>query len=691
MLNTKVKQWQCPSFTASAEERMGWIDAQIQDAESWQKGQAFYEDMPKAISLIAGDSAATGQQRSDLNTNHAKYALRKIVSTLADVREIATYGSEAAQFLKQAEMSSKVAKCIYLESHYPRKVRQALQWMAVGGTGYIWPKFVKESGGFGRGVFSFDPMSALDVLPTQLPSDNSIQGAYAVTMIQYMPVWEAHGKFPLFQESLLPFGRRRYNSTVSYRRQELWERLKFGDYNTAFDEQNCEIRYTFVHDLNINASDYEMPMGEEGTSWFYKVPYLGQKIPGGMNPDGTRSEREARPEDCLIYPQLRLLISSKGMKTPMYDGPAFDWASIIPAIPFCADDWPWEALGYSLAHGIYNTERARQEMERGIHQVAKARLAPGIAYDRGAGLNDTTANSIDPFDPDLRVGVDGEPSKVFTTMVPSELLNTPEWVVKFLERLDNSVLADLGLNDIQNLAEMKMNMNEQGMEKALALVGPVVKDIAYGMECAHGEVGQWLKFSIPQYLDTARVMQYVGPDGITPETLDFDPASLIPSHGPDEFLFGTQGKVMPEVSAYSKMERAKMYCRNLTLVSVPHTLHEITQTQERLLYLQLQRSGAPIAFVDIAPKLGIQNYGSVPGATMRERWLNEQKEMLQIKAAMQQFAQNLLPEPPQEKGQGPGGGQKKSGGRPPSGQQPAKIKQKGAHGGTPRTTVSESG
>ena len=53
--------------------------------------------------------------------------------------------------------------------------------------------------------------------------------------------------------------------------------------------------------------------------------------------------------------------------------------------------------------------------------------------------------------------------------------------------------------------------------------GPIVRDISASMESPMADVMEMMKYQILQYIDTARVMTYVGPDGVTPETLDFDP------------------------------------------------------------------------------------------------------------------------------------------------------------------------
>jgi hypothetical protein len=699
----KTQSWQAPSFLASSQEKMGWVEeACVQEGESWIKGQKAYTDVPRALQIVAGtigDDA--NQKRSTLNINHAKFDLRKIIGTLADVREVGQYRSDVKHFANQAAMFNKVVRAVALEAEFPWKLRMALQYMGATAKGYIWPKFERMNGE--EGGLVFEPLGLLDVLPVQLPSDNDIQKAYTVTIIVFMPVWMAHGKFPWAQESLKPIARRRYTSSVSARRLDLAERFKYGDSaGENWANLYCEIRYTFVRDLSMNPfPDKEIPMGdfdaggEPKTSWSYKVPYLNQQIPK-IGPGGRPTMQAAEPEDCMIYPYRRLIISSKGMNIPLYDGPAKDWSARVPLAEYCADDWPWEPCGFSLTHDIYSMERSRQAIERGVDQVLKARLDPSLGYDRSAGLNDVTAQTIDPFEERGRVGVDGEIRKVIDTLLPEWLLEVPAAAEQFIKYLKDSEDAQLGLNEIQNLAEFKATLqSEQSLDKALSLVGPLVKDIGSGMERSTGQVWELMKFMIPQYYTAKRIMQYVGPDGITPETFDYDPDKIVPSHAIEEFYAMPENQVIAQDSKFSLAYRGRQFAKNLRLVKIPHTLHEITQTQEQMKWMMLYRSGFPVAPHDVAKKLNIDNFGEIEGDTYFDRWLNYKLLELELQARMAALAQSLAPGlgagPGSTVGTGPKGGQKTTGGRAPSGGQAPKLKQKSGGPTGPRIVQSESG
>ena len=141
---------------------MGWVEeACVQEGESWLKGQSAYNDIPRALDIIAGKIGDDANQKhSALNTDHAKFILRKVIGTLADVREGGIYHAENRIYEKQAGMLNKAAKAIALEGKFPRRLRKALQYMGATAKGYIWPKFERLPGEkYGR--INFEPLGLL--------------------------------------------------------------------------------------------------------------------------------------------------------------------------------------------------------------------------------------------------------------------------------------------------------------------------------------------------------------------------------------------------------------------------------------------------------------------------------------------------------------------------------------------------
>src|SRR5512146_2162514 len=325
-------------------------------------------------------------------------------------------------------------------------------------------------------------------------------------------------------------------------------------------------------------------MGDPGTSWFYEVPSVGSEIFGGIQ-GGQPFYREATPEDCRVYPQLRLIITAKGVDVPMYDGPAYDWHGKMPPVQYTVDDVPWEPGGRSLVEDVGSIEETKRKLERKMDQVIRVTLNPPMGYDRSTVGDSPKIQNLDIFAEDTRLGVDGIPQQTVQSVLPDSV-KVEQAHFGFLEYLGKAETDQLGITDLGNLANLKLNVNEEGMDKALESIGPIAKGSAASMEAANAKIGFRLKFMIPQWISTARVIQYIGPDQITQEVYDFDPASLVPSHMPEEFVVETDpatGAILSinppqSPTQTATTQRATRSPHNSRPVSIPSTLLRIPPT-----------------------------------------------------------------------------------------------------------------
>jgi hypothetical protein len=697
--DSETIRWQAPKWESSPSEKIAWIEEQIREGEGYLSNQPSYTNLARNMRIF--DGIFRDKTKSSLVTNQLKYNIRKFCETLAEVREIAGFSSDIPTFKKMAEMLTKVSKCVYLESDFPYQILKVLQFASVMGIAYLWPKVRASEYGYGPREMVFDALGMLDVVPVQIPArSNDVQDAYAVTVYDYMPIAEASARFPLFQGQLQTVGRNNYKTLIQAQRQDFAATWRYGQIgetqSRSFGNLYTEIRYTFIRDLRINTTGKEMQCGDPGTTWFYKVPFLGQEIFGGMR-NGEPYNRPAMVEDCRLYPNLRLIISSAGLDKPMYDGTSFDWDSKIPIIQYTVDDWAWEALGRSLVGDVASIETTIRKHERKVDQVLTARLNPPMGYD----LDNTGGPKVEHFDifeEDVRLGLaGGEPKKTFQSILPEEVMTSGEnWT--FLKYLGEKELAQLGLNDVGNLANMKLNIANDTADKMLESIGPIAKGIAMRIEKANKRVGERMKYLIPQWFDAARLIEYVGPDNIAKEMFDYNPDDMVPSHLPDEFV---NGLYPTTPSMYDRMTRAKFFVKKLRLVSVPSTLLKITQMQEQLKFLNLKRGGAPISWDTVFTKLDIADpKGEITKSFKEEIELQKMKIFAQIE--IMKILKSLGIDPSMLQGGEEGGGKPKggggggggaphAGGRPPSGQKGPRLRAKGAQGGTPRTVVSESG
>ena len=700
--------WQCPPFEKIDSEKLAFVQRAIDQGIKWLNDNCDQQITQRAVDILSGKSGGPISTKwSKFTTGDLKRAVLEIVETLADIRPFWGYSTDNKAFLAQSNMMSKTARAIYLESFVDRSLRDALQFAAATGMGALCPMYARTKFGSGDGEFKFLALGQPDVLPVQLPRDKNYQEAYVVTIVMPMGVAKAHALFPEYQQFLKPFAKKRYGRTKGGEERRSYDQNRWRIHNLDTQlEQYCDIYYTYVLDLRINFGELdsegkpildeagnpvgkEMEMGQPKTSWFYTVPYVGQQIT--RFEEGRSITRAATEDDCRVYPQRRLLISSDNAL--MYDGPAFDWHGMVPLIPFYLDDWAWEPTGYSLFKGTANTQDAIDDLMRAVYRVAMARANPGKAYNidittpsKEAKITSREAEGLDPFDPGLTLGVDGDVKEpVLRPPMPEWCYNVPEWLFKVVEILQVSIQRQLGLDQIQSLQKLKANVSDP--EKLLDAEGPVVTGTSRSMERGLRDLGEMMKYLILQYMTTGRIIQYVGATGIAPETFDYAPDMAVPSHLPGEQTIDETGK--PVESNVNIFTRAKTFAKNLRFFITPHSLHYIAQNKQRLNTLALIGKGVPIDPETLANLFDIANWGSIEGSTVKEKVFNWAKEQLTEKADIAKLEKALglgaTPEPAGKPGPKPG-----QGGRPATNAKNPRAKQKGAAGGG-RVVLSTSG
>ena len=407
---------------------------------------------------------------------------------------------------------------------------------------------------------------------------------------------EAHARFPDYQQFLTPFAKKKYGRTKGGEDRRSYDQTRWKMHNMDSQlEQHCDVYYSYILDLRINYGTLddegkpvldeqgnrvgqELPMGQPGTSWFYTVPFVGQEITRFEN--GRSVVRAATEDDCRVYPQRRLMISCDAAL--MYDGPAFDWHGMVPLVPFYFDKWAWGDAN-SLFDGTYPIQDAIDDLARSIYRVAMARARPGKVYnvdittgEKQGKLTSRQAEGMDPFDPDVTWGIDGDIKEpVLRPPMPEWCYNIPEWLFKVIEILQNSIQRQLGLDQIKALEKLKGSI--QDPEKALDAEGPVVMGTSRSMEMGLRDMGNIVKYLILQYKTTADIMQIVGAEGVPAEVFDYSPEMVVPSHMPGEQTIDAAGQPVP--SAVDQYTRAKTFAKNLKYFITPHSLHCPEQVQ----------------------------------------------------------------------------------------------------------------
>lgn len=640
--------------------------------ETFLQGQRGYEDMDNAIDVIAGTAdKKRPASLSRISPNWLKRNVREIVASLSNIRPMWNFKNDDKKYDDHSGILNKLLHSWYLHTFADRAIRKALQYAAVQSRGYVCPTWKKDFWCFGRGDIELEVRGPRDVIPEQVGADNDLQKAYAVHIHTEMPLNLAHATWPAYQDKITPDrssssnlrrggGRlQRFISPVLDAASRLRGREADGRQLPTVD-----IYYTYIMDTSINMSGEVKLMGEPGTSWSYKVPYLGQQLPTGIKDEAGRSlTREAMPEDCQMYPKRRLVIWTRGCI--LRDGPSYWWHGMVPAIPFSIDDWPWEFLGYSAIRDGASLQESGVTLLRAIDDSQNAKLRPPLAYDEDS-LSKAFMERFDPRQPGQKVAHNlsmGDPIKL---LVPPTYYDIPQTIFTHIGNLVEMMKDLLGVKDISAITKARQMPSADALEKMAEMAGPLMTDMSRTMEASIRLLGEMVKGLFFQFYDTRRRVQVMGEDGVTEKDFDFEPGNMVPSHLP--------GEPDNQPSALSQLERARWHMNNIFLEITPNSLHQLTQTTRKLMMLQLKKSGVPIDMWTIAEAFDIPNFGSAPAGarTVVERWVAEQRMMAELKKA-------LTPEQPP--GQGKGGGRPNSNGKAPH------IQNK--DGGT-RSTVSTS-
>lgn len=712
----RLREWQVPPQSAPDKRKIVWLNEACEEGNSWQRSQRGFGDWRKSMDVLAGriDPAMIPVYRSQLTTGRLKRNIKEIVGAAANIRPMWAYHSDNNAVQAQAMMMNKVTRAIYLEQFLDQGIKAAMQWSAATCTGWVRPLYRRDKYGTGRGNICFYSYGQASVLPVQLPSNNNWQEAYAVTLLDEVPVAMAHGMFPGFQEQLTPTKSQIWYSADirTAAKGNMFQRIWNGwrsNKEALLSDLLVPIRYTWVLDLTLNETGSPIKMGPwhidettnkpvPSTSWSYEVPSIGQPIPTSQDQrTGQMQFRKANENDARMYPNRRLMISSDDVI--MYDGPAFDWHGEVPLVPFTLDDWPWEPIGLGIVRDGYNIQQATDEIDRGTMDKVRAGLDMALAYDINSGVSKNEADMFDPMQPRARVGYDGSTVDTpFKPVVPPEVLKIDESALKFREILQETGDYQLAIHDIMALQKARaVGADLDAYEKIMQADGPIVRDISRNVERSLARIGYQMKYLILQYKTTKEIMDYVGVDGVTRETIDFDPATLVPSHLPDEPI-AQKDNVQPP-SMYSRMQRAKWFAEQLRFFILPHSAHEIAQMSYKLGLVQLRKAGVPIDSQTIAEAWNLDLGADFHTNTPYERYWEEQEKMaehaLKIKLIVDSLTMQGIQPPPEMMAAAAAGATTakvaaggNNEGRPPSGLEAPRVV--GKDGGA-RSTVSQSG
>jgi len=646
---------------------------------------------------------------SQLSIPQVEHDVTEIVSTYANFRPIPDF--QAPNELKdQVRILNDLYIDWYISNSADRWWKDCLLNAGFKGTGWISPRWTKLNMGVtGEGVCVLDNFDHKEVVPIQMGKDNDIQKAYGCIIVNEVPLARAHAMYPDKQHLLVsdrqaPTRVRRAAKTL--RKMGSLVLGMFGASGklveeNAISQPSIDIFHCYVKDQSLNMTGEEILVGGgpplyEKNSWAYYVPSTIDK-----NGNKTRipleapyqdpisqlwiTDREVKEEECRIYPWGRLIIATR--TAILWDGPNPYWHGRFPISKVTLRTLPDCFLGYPLTTpGPIEIERSINSLLRSIENSCIARLNPPMQSDDA--IDENLAAKIIPTMPGQKWRINSLLGNGVTFPFPAEYYDVPDFIPKYVEFLYQKLKDILSLESSYALTQARQTPAADTLQKMLEMLGPIAEDRARSVEAAVVEIGHQMLYNFFQFYTFEKRMRVLGPDGASKEDKDYDPLTLVPAGG--------RGK--------TRRERAMAHINKIKFLVTPRSIHEINSMSRKMLYLQLQRGGFPIDSETVGKACDIPRLGEIPGDTVFEKYVNEQKAKIRVGIELQaEQAEKLQPFGGNNGSQLPqgamqalqqllSGGMNPNGhpgsGQPSSGQQPPQQVQK--DGGT-RTTVSESG
>lgn len=699
-----------PSRETRKDKLLAWC------RESWQQGDAHlrsqrpYKDIIAAMRMLAGDEGPVElpPEVSHVYTNRLKRQIREVVAVISQINPSWSYNSLNPDFKDVADTLNRLLLGWWTAAAADLKLRKGNQYAAGVGTGWIQPTWRKARGRYGKGEIDLDVHGPNSVRLVQPSADMDHQKAYAVILTVEKSIAAARQIFPEHADKMVP-DRDAANYGGQSRVMKLIEKLggslggsyvmkrfgaqkpmeqRMGSYPTV------DLNYMWIQDNSVNPGSTQIEMGKVGTSWHYKVPYVGQQIEVGTDAAGRPIYRTADYEDAMLYPMRRLIVFTNTWI--LYDGPSPNWHGKVPLIKLVVDDWPWEFLGYGMLRDGEPLQKEINATLRGIGDRIQNALRPALAYDENI-VSKGTMDKFDPRKPGARIQMNKQMGGTgIESILPPELLRVYPEHMQYVEMLAEFMDHQMAVTDMRNLAKARQIPSDKTIDKMLEVAGPLVMDMTRVLEVSIRDLGQMVGAMFFQHYDSRRRVAMIGQDGLKLDKFDFDPQTLWPV---DE-----QIKLL-QMASVDRNQRLREFIENFQLNVVPHSLHEITQTQHKLMLFQLWRDPTfPLDPKTLAEAFNLRNFGGPEDdgeSTIYDRWkrfMADQAEFQSVLSTLAQMGQMAAlasggggqPQPvggqQNNNANGSAAGQG-SPGRKPSGQESPKLESKD---GGMRQTVTES-
>lgn len=712
----------CPSYEAQDSHKIAWLQRSVGTGMEWLRSQSAGEGYEQTIALMANRiSAMMPKKLSKIKLNRLKRDLREIISTLTNLNPRWNYTASPPELQEQVGILNKRLQSWWTTSFIDRALKKALQH-GICGAGYISPVWGKSPyNSTDQNDIVPRVFGTFDFILDQIPLDGDYQKAYIGHIRDTMPFNLACSTFSFSARYLTPDRNLRASTAGGMGRLAsrwagtLMGALGIGGFGglqstmaplSAFPE--LDVYYSYIADDTINQSGRTMHVNElmrgtelrmldaTGTTWDYTIPSLGSPIPIGTfhhdptdpNADEQGMAPDTRPatmEDAKLYPLRRLIIWTSHCL--IYDGPSFWWHGKIPIVKFSLDQGPFEYLGYNVAMELMSVNEAINTLTRGFIDCLELKLDPPTTHHEKE-ISRKAMESVNLRVPGTKIPKSGFIPDPIASVFPYQHYEPSQQTMPMLQFLQQAMDYQVGVQDLSAVAKLQQVPSAETVDKLLQAAGPLTQDYAREMERSLTELAMLAMWCWLQFDTLKRRLEIIGPDGVTKEDVDYDPARLTP------------GDVPGVASDAPIMRKGLAHGRRFALSIVPRSVFGVTDVQNKLFMFQLWRDGRfPVDPWTLAKVWNLPNFGDPPHQDMISNWMAWMEMQTKFQTVLQIQAQQLMaqaqlqmmaamggaPTAAPQEGESPGA-PKDRGGRPPSGNEPPTLETKGDG----RSTIAES-
>jgi len=672
-----LSQYFAPVAVNSSGRKLGWLREAFRESELGVEAcygydlldedlRIFRQIFPDLLSGFGGPapsspplSTPTGAAvNRGLHIPQVKRMLSEMTAILGNIEPSWTHTASNEELRDVSDKLDACTRVWWERTHAVERIIETIQWSAVNRTGYIFPKWNPHFHGINQGDIELGVGGPKSFFPLWCPKSNDIQQAYAGTIVEDMPIHQFGITWPTLVNSVKVNDQATANLAQQAGRavgNALRGAAELFDPSTGkkqFHGQVPAVRvyYTYIRDMSMNLTGNPVEMGTPRTYWNYRVPAVGSDIPTGLiNPNtGQDLTRKAQPEDCYLYPWLRLVIWTN--EVVCYDGPSHAFHGKIPAVKLTLDPWPWDYLGGSLVRDIASQAEAFNRLARSIDHREQKKAKPPRQVNMDM-IDDTTAESLKRLieTPGELVKVDSfREGEVIRPLDDPRNNEIQQWELEYGKSLIESMTDVLGLNNLQRLAESRQIPSGDTSEKLLQITGARTQRKGNIMERFCADLAPMVDGLMLEWYTAKFRWRLFGYKGQTIYDYDHDPGTMVPANIPGRplptgMVFGDGRSGMFD----SRIKRARYLMTTMGVQIERGSLLDVTSMTRQLLELRLyQDPNFPKDPISLAESLRLNNVGSLDDGEDKDSRIGRAKKWARIQtetlAALQALAQQIM-------------------------------------------------